>query len=156
PAKLVCSGLGRLVLLGYLASPWSAVRLSFRSVRIRWALFWEILRVGAPGSLNTVMTNLTVVLVTGLVGPFGTLALAGYGMGARLEYLQIPLVFGMGSALVAMVGTNVGAGRIARAVRASPRASRPRSGSWLPPFPACGSGSSPPTRRPKPSAPPIF
>src|SRR5262249_62180767 len=117
PAKLVCSGLGRLVLLGYLASPWSAVRLSFRSLRIRGAHFWEILRVGAPGSVNTVLTNLTVVLMTGLVGPFGTLALAGYGMGARLEYLQIPLVFGMGSALVAMVGTNVGAGQIARAER---------------------------------------
>jgi Na+-driven multidrug efflux pump len=81
------------------------------------AHFREILRVGAPGALNTVFTNLTVVLLTGLVGPFGTHALAGYGMGARLEYIQIPLVFGVGSALVAMVGTNVGAGRIARAER---------------------------------------
>src|SRR4029434_246042 len=40
-----------------------------------------------------------------------------YGMGARLEYIQIPLVCGVGAALVAMVGTNVGAGRIARAER---------------------------------------
>jgi Na+-driven multidrug efflux pump len=55
--------------------------------------------------------------MTGLVGPFGTAALAGYGIGARLEYLQIPLVFGLGSALVPMVGTNVGAGQIARAER---------------------------------------
>src|SRR5207247_5105220 len=96
---------------------WSAVRLTFRNLSIQRAHFWEILRVGAPGSLNTVLTNLTIVLMTGLVGPFGTLALAGYGMGARLEYLQIPLVFGMGSALVAMVGTNVGAGQHARAER---------------------------------------
>jgi Na+-driven multidrug efflux pump len=73
--------------------------------------------VGAPGSLNTVLTNLTVVLMTALVGPHGTAALAGYGMAARLEYLQIPLVFGLGSALVAMVGTNVGAGQILRAER---------------------------------------
>ena len=51
------------------------------------------------------------------MGAFGTAALAGYGMGARLEYLQIPLVFGMGSALVTMVGTNFGAGRRARAQR---------------------------------------
>ena len=116
-ANLVGFGLASLVLLGYLASRWSAVRLTFRGLQIRGALFWEILRVGAPGSVNTVLTNLTVVLMTGLVGPFGTLALAGYGMGARLEYLQIPLVFGMGSALVAMVGTNVGAGQIARAER---------------------------------------
>jgi putative MATE family efflux protein len=116
-ANLIGFGLANLVLIGYLASPWSTVRLTFRGLEIRRSHFWEILRVGAPGSLNTVLTNLTVVLMTGLVGPFGTLALAGYGMGARLEYLQIPLVFGMGSALVAMVGTNVGAGKIARAER---------------------------------------
>ena len=116
-ANLSAFGLATLVLAVYLCSPWSAVRLSVRGFRFRRALFWEILRVGAPGSLNTILTNLTVVLMTGLVGPFGTAALAGYGMGARLEYIQIPLVFGMGSALVAMVGTNVGAGQIARAER---------------------------------------
>jgi len=116
-ANLSAFGLATLVLAVYLCSPWSAVRLSVRGIRFRRELFWEILRVGAPGSLNTILTNLTVVLMTGLVGPFGTAALAGYGMGARLEYIQIPLVFGMGSALVAMVGTNVGAGQIARAER---------------------------------------
>jgi putative MATE family efflux protein len=116
-ANLGAFGLAVLVLLGYLCSSRSTVRLSFRGLRFRRAYFWEILRVGAPGSLNTILTNLTVVLMTGLVGPFGTAALAGYGMGARLEYLQIPLVFGMGSALVAMVGTNVGAGQLARAER---------------------------------------
>ena len=68
-------------------------------------------------SSTTSMTNLTVVLLTALVGSFGTSALAGYGMGARLEYLQIPLVFGFGSALVTMVGTNIGAGQDARARR---------------------------------------
>src|SRR4029450_10687153 len=80
-------------------------------------IFWEILRLGCPGSLNTVLTNLNVALLTSLVGPFGTFALAGYGMGARLEYLQIPLVFGFGVALVPMVGTNIGAGHMARARR---------------------------------------
>jgi Na+-driven multidrug efflux pump len=116
-ASLTAFGASTLVLAVYLRSSRSAVRLSFRGLRLRRRLFWEILRVGAPGSLNTILTNLTVVLMTGLVGPFGTAALAGYGMGARLEYLQIPLVFGMGSALVAMVGTNVGAGQRARAER---------------------------------------
>jgi putative MATE family efflux protein len=116
-ANLSAFGLATLVLAVYLCSPWSPLRLSVRGFRFRRELFWEILRVGAPGSLNTILTNLTVVLMTGLVGPFGTAALAGYGMGARLEYIQIPLVFGMGSALVAMVGTNVGAGQIARAER---------------------------------------
>jgi len=108
---------GTAVLLVYLLSGRSLVRLSLGRLRPRWRLFREILRVGAPSLVNNVQTNLTVVLLTGLVGPFGTTALAGYGMGARLEYLQIPLVFGFGSALVTMVGTNIGAGQLARAER---------------------------------------
>jgi putative MATE family efflux protein len=108
---------GSLVLLAYLLSGRSLVRLSRSDLRFRGRLFGEILRVGAPSLVNNVQTNLTVILLTGLVGPFGTTALAGYGMGARLEYLQIPLVFGFGSALVTMVGTNIGAGQRARAER---------------------------------------
>jgi MATE family, multidrug efflux pump len=86
-------------------------------VRPEATLLWDIMRVGLPGSINTILTNVNVVAVTGLVGGYGTLALAGYGLGARLEYLQIPLVFGFGTALVTLVGTNVGAGLAARARR---------------------------------------
>ena len=38
-------------------------------------------------------------------------------MGARLEYILIPLAFGFGTAIVAMVGTNWGAGKYDRAYR---------------------------------------
>jgi Na+-driven multidrug efflux pump len=47
----------------------------------------------------------------------GANAVAGYGTGARLEYLLVPLVFGLGAPLVALVGTNVGAGQCERAIR---------------------------------------
>jgi len=108
---------GTLVFLGFLVSGRSLVRLSLPTVGFERRLFREILRVGAPSLVNNVQTNLTVVLLTALVGSFGTFALAGYGVGVRLEYLQIPLVFGFGSALVTMVGTNIGAGQSARARR---------------------------------------
>jgi Na+-driven multidrug efflux pump len=93
------------------------VRPTLASAGLRSSLFREILRVGAPGSVNTVFTNLTVVLLTALVAPLGPTALAGYGLGARLEYLQLPLVFGLGSGLVTMVGANTGAGHVERAER---------------------------------------
>jgi putative MATE family efflux protein len=114
---VVYYGLGTLVFLAYLLSGRSLVRLSPSAFRLRARLFREILRVGGPSLVSNVTTNLTVVMLTALVGPFGTFALAGYGMGVRLEYLQIPLVFGFGSALVTMVGTNVGALQAARARR---------------------------------------
>ncbi len=106
-----------LVLVACLRRRDSVVRLSLAGVRLSWPLFHDILRVGAVASLITVQTNLTVVVLTGLVGSFGAAAIAGYGIGARLEYLLVPLVFGFGSPLVAMVGTSIGAGNLARAQR---------------------------------------
>ena len=116
-ATVVAFVVGSALLGAYLLSGRTLATPALHGRGLRTRFFADILRVGAPGALNTVLTNLTVVLLTGLVGSFGTFALAGYGMGARLEYLQIPLVFGFGSALVTMVGTNVGAGHVARAER---------------------------------------
>lgn len=79
--------------------------------------FREILRVGLISSVSALQTVFTAVVLTGLVGRFGTAALAGYGVGVRLELLQVPLAFAIGQALVVLVGTNIGAGNPARAKR---------------------------------------
>ena len=79
--------------------------------------FGDILRVGGLSVLNAFQTVLTAVVLTGFVGRFGAAALAGYGVGVRLELLQIPLVFAVGQALVVLVGTNIGAGHVERAKR---------------------------------------
>jgi len=105
-----------LVLAWYLFSRASLLRPKL--ARLRAALFGDILRVGAVGALSTLQTTLTVALTTALVATAGgSDAIAGYGTGARLEYLLIPLVFGLGAPLVALVGTNIGAGQKERALR---------------------------------------
>jgi Na+-driven multidrug efflux pump len=83
--------------------------------RLERRLFREILRVGAISSVNALQTVVTAVIVTGFIGRHGAAALAGYGVGLRLEMLQIPLVFAVGQALVVLVGTHIGAGRAERA-----------------------------------------
>ena len=109
--------LGTCVLAAYLWSGRSVVRPKLRGVRLRWPLFRDILRIGAVAALVTVQNNLTVLGTTGLIGNFGPAAIAGYGVGTRLEYLLVPLVFGLGAPLVALVGTNIGAGHKDRALR---------------------------------------
>jgi MATE family, multidrug efflux pump len=116
-AVLIYYAAGSAALAAYLRSSRSVVRLRFSGIRLRWALFRDILRVGLVAALITVQTNLTIAIATGFVGVFGAAAIAGYGTGSRLEYLLIPLVFGLGGPLVAMVGTNIGAGRRDRALR---------------------------------------
>lgn len=112
-------GLGSIAFALYLRSGKSVVRLSVRGAVLRWVLFREILRVGAVAALITLQTNVTIFITTGLVGTFGASAIAGYGAGARLEYLLVPLVFGLGAPLVALVGTNMGAGQQARALKSA-------------------------------------
>jgi putative MATE family efflux protein len=116
-AVLTYYAVGTLVFAIYLATGRSVVRLAWRNGRLRWRLFRDILRVGAVAALITVQTNLTIAITTRFVGSFGPAAIAGYGTASRLEYLLVPLVFGLGGPLVAMVGTNIGAGERARALR---------------------------------------
>jgi len=89
--------------------------ISLRPHAPAWRHFAEILKVGVPACVHAALINAAVAVTTGFVGAYGAAALAGYGIGARLEYLQIPIVFGLGATLVAMVGTNVGAGQFERA-----------------------------------------
>ena len=110
---------GSAVLAAYLWSPRSLLRPSLRGLQLRWALFADILRVGLVGTVSTLATNLAIGITTALVGAYGTAAIAGYGTASRLEYLLVPLVFGLGAPLVAMVGTCIGAGQRERALRAT-------------------------------------
>jgi putative MATE family efflux protein len=115
-AVLLTTALTAAGMAWYLWSGRSVVRPVM--AKLRRALFTDILKVGLVGSINTLMTTLVFALATALVGSVGgPNAVAGYGTGARLEYLLIPLVFGLGAPLVALVGTNIGAGQQARALR---------------------------------------
>jgi Na+-driven multidrug efflux pump len=80
-------------------------------------MFFDILKVGAVSAVGPLQVVLTVLILTRLVADFGAAALAGYGIGARLEFLLVPIVFAIGVAGVPMVGMAIGAGNVARARR---------------------------------------
>src|SRR5215471_856524 len=108
---------GSAIFASYLWSGRGVLRPSLRPPALAWAPTREILRIGAVSSLVSITTNVSIATATGLAGTFGPAAVAGFGTGARLEYLLVPLVFGLGAPLSAMVGTAIGAGRRERATR---------------------------------------
>lgn len=112
-AALLASGL----MLRALWRGVAGITLDLRGASPKAALFAPILRVGLISSISAVTANLTTILVTLLVAGFGVAALAGYGVGSRLEFMLVPLAFGIGSALTTLVGIAVGAGQWQRAVR---------------------------------------
>jgi len=98
----------------YILSGRNAAR--FKWVPLHRQIFTQIMRVGGLAALSSVVTNATIASATALIGHrFGSAEVAGFGTGARLEYLLVPLVFGVGGTLVSMVGMNIGAERGPRA-----------------------------------------
>jgi Na+-driven multidrug efflux pump len=77
---------------------------------LRRALFHRILAVGLIACAMATVANLATILVTARIASHGAAAVAGYGISARIEFLMIPLAFGVGSALTALVGRAVGGG----------------------------------------------
>lgn len=111
---VISFGAGSIVLLAHLRAS-TVVTLALRGITLQWRLFRDILNVGIPGMLNVGITNLSVVVLTGIAVHLGQETAVGYAMGARLEYILIPLAFGFGTAIVSLVGTNWGAKQFHRA-----------------------------------------
>src|SRR5262249_33955996 len=88
-----------------------------RKVRFQRAMFGEILKVGVPMSALPIFNNLALAVLTAYAGLLGTTALAGFGIGVRLEDLLYPIHLGLRARGLAMVGPNLGAHQYERAGR---------------------------------------
>ncbi len=114
-AVLISSALMVTLILLKLRSKSIPASLRKERFQLKKFLFDNIFEVAIPASLSPLLVVGTILVLTGLVGRFGTEALAGYGIGSRVEFLMIPLIFGIGSAMTSIVGANIGALNIDRA-----------------------------------------
>src|SRR5438477_3922850 len=105
------------VMSWYLFSGRARVVPKLSGLRIRMPMFIDILKVGAISCFSPLQSVLTISIFTHLLAQFGTEVLAGYGIGARLEFMLTSIAFAVGIASVPMVGMAIGADRVARARR---------------------------------------
>jgi len=112
---IVASASATLFLLWFLGSGRARVTLRLHGAPLQRAMFIDILKVGAVSAIGPLQVVLTVLILTRLVAGLGTAALAGYGIGARLEFLLVPIVFAIGVAGVPMVGMAMGMRNVVRA-----------------------------------------
>jgi putative MATE family efflux protein len=123
-AGAACSTLATMTVAGALLG-WrlwrgrGPVGLSRGAWRPQGSLLRSLLRVGLPAMLSPVLSNGSIAVATAWIATLGTTALAGYGLAARLEVTMVPIAFGFGGALTAIVATNLGAGQHARALKAT-------------------------------------
>ena len=114
---LMAFSVGAAIMAWYLMSGRSRVKLNFKKFRFHRGMFYDILKVGAVACLSPLQVVLTITFFTHMLAGFGTEVLAGYGIGARLEFMLTSLAFAVGMASVPMIGMSIGAGRVARARR---------------------------------------
>src|SRR6266446_6779347 len=118
-AMLVYYALGTLAYAAYLWGRFGILKPSFRVPRLSLGPALAILRIGGMSAIVSASTNLTLAIVTVYVGMSGIEALAGYAAGSRLEFLLVPLCYGIGGPVGIVISANLGAGQIERAVRAA-------------------------------------
>src|SRR5882757_823081 len=116
-AIIVYYALGSLCFAAYLWGHRGVLHPQPRPPRLRLQPAWEILRVGGMSTVVSSTTNITLAILTGYVGLHGVAAVAGYGAGARLEFLLVPLTYGIGGPAGILIGTSIGAGDSRRALR---------------------------------------
>ena len=113
----IATVLCQIVAGGYIVYVMTGRKLEIRLVPYKFNIHAinDIMKVGGIGLINSTSIAATLVVVTWVIGRYGEAALAGYGLGSRLEVILTPIAFGVGGILTTVVGANFGAKQWVRA-----------------------------------------
>ena len=77
-------------------------------------VYGEILRQGIPTAFNMMSIALGFFVTTYYLGFYGTVSVAAFGVGTRIEQIALLPAIGISAAIVSIVGQNNGAGKSER------------------------------------------
>lgn len=117
-ATAVSQFLAALMGAVYLWSRHSGFQVRARHLRPDLRVLRDIFQVGAPAFAMQVVGSIVVSLYNGVLGGFGTAAIAAYGINFRLLTLVMMPIFGTSQGLMPIVGFNYGARQYHRMWRA--------------------------------------
>ena len=92
-------------------------RLVPRRIRFHGRVFLQVVRIGLPAGLQSVMYSLSNVLIQRAVNGFDTNVLAGWTAYGKIDSLFWMMVSAFGISITTFVGQNFGAGRYDRVRR---------------------------------------
>ncbi len=118
-SNVVSQALGTALCLWLLFGGHTRLRLSRKDFRVDFNIIWRILKIGIPALVMNIQRSFGTFILTYLIAPFGTLAVAAHSLASRLEMLiTMPgMALGMGAGV--LVGQNLGAGQPERAEKST-------------------------------------
>jgi len=114
-ATVISRGVFLLVGLYILVSGMTYVGIRLDGLRIELSIMRKIVEIGIPASVNLIIRSSAGVLFITIVAMYGTVAIATYGVGMRIDSVVLMPVFGLASASSTLVGQNLGARQPERA-----------------------------------------
>lgn len=116
-ATLITQALATIISIIILVRGKHGIQLSMNSLRPDLSYMKQAFFLGFPGSIELSTRALGLMMMSFIVTSFGTLPLASYGIGSNiLQFVTIPSM-GLSAAISTLVGQNIGAGNLQRAVR---------------------------------------
>lgn len=96
----------------------------FRGFKFDKSVLKEIVRVGLPASIGQTGASIGFMFLNGFIVSYGTATMAAFGMVNRVTNLVMQPAMGVGAALTAVVGQNLGANQLDRATESFIKASK--------------------------------
>ncbi|MDD5190666.1 MAG: MATE family efflux transporter [Dehalococcoidales bacterium] len=112
---IVSQGIGGLVGMLILFGGRSHLKVTMAGFRIDMNNIWRQLKIGIPASINSMLRSFVGVFMLKFISPFGTDAIAAYGLSQRVENFMDIGASGLGTAAGVLAGQNLGAKKPERA-----------------------------------------
>ena len=115
-ASLISFGIAFFLGLALFYTDFTNVKLNIKGkCPISIPSMWIMLKIGVPNWLGELFFSGARMIITRMVAPFGTAVVAAYGVGNQVSSFGISILIGIGLGLSALIGHNVGSGKVERA-----------------------------------------
>lgn len=114
-ATAIARGLGMVYFLWFISREDKEFHVPLLPLEIDFRTIWRIFRIGIFGSLQSVLRNMSEIVMMKLIITYGSAVTAAYGVGLRLRLVVLMPILGLATAASTMVGQNLGAGKVDRA-----------------------------------------
>lgn len=115
-ATVLSLGFGSFMTLYLLLKGFTSIHIIYEKIRLDFRVIWQIIKIAIPGSAETFLRSLSRLVLMMLVTPYGTPAIAAFGIGAsRLDMVVTLPTLGLSLAAATLVGQNLGAQKPDRA-----------------------------------------
>ena len=113
-ATIVAQAFSAFLILRLLSKSSESYRFRVREIRFDGSILRDIIRIGLPAGLQSILYSISNLIVQRSVNGFGTTTVASWTVFARVDSVYWMIIGAFGVAITTFVGQNFGAGKIDR------------------------------------------